>query len=178
MKRLLVICIAAVPLLALGGYGIAQAGERSDVGGAATANARFHNLDAAQQAGYTFHLPELSGKTCISNGSVGAMGDHFVNTSLLDEKLDPAHPEALVYATKPGGGFRLAALEYVVFKGAWEDAHGANAEAPKLFGTTFDLIPSPNRFGLPDFYALHAWLWDRNPSGLFFAWNPKVTCPQ
>jgi hypothetical protein len=177
MKRLLVICITAVPLLALGGLGIAQAGDRSDVGGAATANARFHNLDAANQAGYTFHLPELSGKTCISNGSVGAMGDHFVNGSLLDGTLDPAHPEALVYVTKPNGGFRLAALEYVIFKAAWEAEHGVNAAPPELFRQTFDFIPSPNRFGLPPFYALHVWLWDKNPSGLFFAWNPRVTCP-
>jgi hypothetical protein len=177
MKRLLVICIAALPFLAVGGFEIAQAGDRSDVGGAASANARFHNFPASQEAGYTFHLPELSGKTCISNGAVGAMGDHFVNGSLLDEKLDPAHPEALVYATKPGGGFRLAALEYVIFKAKWEEAHGVNAAQPKLFGQTFDFIPSPNRFGLDPFYALHVWLFDRNPSGLFFAWNPKVTCP-
>src|SRR4029450_11186839 len=109
MKRLLVICITAVPLLALGGLGIAQGGDPSRLGGAATANPRFHNLAAAKQAGYTFHLPELSGKTCISHGSIGAMGDHFVNGSLLDGTLDPAHPEARVYVTKPGGGFRRAA---------------------------------------------------------------------
>jgi hypothetical protein len=177
MKRLLVICIAALPFLALGGFGIAQAGDRSDVGGAASANARFHNFRASQDAGYTFHLPELSGNTCISNGSVGAMGDHFVNTSLLDETLDPARPEVLVYATKRNGDYRLAALEYVVFKAKWEEAHGLNAEAPKLFGQTFDFVPSPNRYGLDAFYALHVWLWDKNPSGLFFAWNPRVTCP-
>ena len=177
MKRLLVICIAAVPLLAIGGFAIAQAGDRADVAGAAKATARFHDLDAAQHAGYTFHLPELTGKTCIANGSVGAMGDHFVNTSLLDKTLDPAQPEALVYATRPDGSYQLAALEYVIFKGDWESVHGVGADPPELFGRSFDFADSPNRYGLDPFYALHVWLWHPNPSGLFFAWNPNVSCP-
>jgi hypothetical protein len=46
-----------------------------------------------------------------------------------------------------------------------------------LFGHTFMLMASPNRFGLPPFYALHAWLWKDNPSGHFEPWNPKVKCP-
>ena len=37
-------------------------------------------------------------------------------------------------------------------------------------------ITSPNRFGLPDFWALHAWIWKFNPSGTFAMWNPDVNC--
>jgi hypothetical protein len=45
-----------------------------------------------------------------------------------------------------------------------------------LFGRTFDFVPAPNRFDIPAFYALHAWLWKPNPSGLLYAWNPSVSC--
>ena len=33
-----------------------------------------------------------------------------------------------------------------------------------------------NRFGLPAFYSLHAWIWKHNPSGTFSMWNPNVSC--
>ncbi len=26
-------------------------------------------------------------------------------------------------------------------------------------------------------YIHHAWVWKRNPSGIFSDWNPEVTCP-
>ena len=34
----------------------------------------------------------------------------------------------------------------------------------------------PNRYELPQFYALHVWLWEFNPSGLFKPFNPRVSC--
>ncbi len=36
--------------------------------------------------------------------------------------------------------------------------------------------PDGNRFGLPAFYSLHAWIWKHNPSGTFEPWNPQVQC--
>jgi hypothetical protein len=54
-------------------------------------------------------------------------GVHYVNGTLVGT---PAvllrHPEALVYAPEHGH-LRLAALEYVVLKSAWGQAHGKNA---------------------------------------------------
>ena len=44
------------------------------------------------------------------------MGYHYINGSLLDTKLDPARPEALVYAPDRWGRLHLVALEYVVFQ--------------------------------------------------------------
>jgi hypothetical protein len=40
------------------------------------------------------------------------------------------------------------------------------------------LVPSPNRYGVPAFYELHAWVWKHNSSGLFNDWNPRVRCPK
>ncbi len=173
LKRLILLLLAAVPLLAVAGYAVAS-DERSAAAQAASATAAFHDLGAAQAAGYTIHVQELSGATCIANGTVGAMGDHFANGALLDGVIDATVPEALVYERRQNGTYKLVALEYIVFKADWEAA--GNASPPALFGRTFDFTDSPNRYGLPPFYALHAWIWKPNPSGLLFAWNPNVTC--
>jgi hypothetical protein len=45
-----------------------------------------------------------------------------------------------------------------------------------MFGQPFQLTLAPNRFGLPDFYSLHAWLFKNNPAGMFMPWNPDVKC--
>jgi hypothetical protein len=47
---------------------------------------------------------------------------------------------------------------------------------PSLFGEPFEATGADNRYGLPPYYSLHAWIWKNNPSGMFKDWNPKVTC--
>ncbi len=44
-------------------------------------------------------------------------------------------------------------------------------------GATRLLERTKNPFGLKPFYALHAWIWKKNPSGLLQPWNPSVACP-
>jgi hypothetical protein len=39
-----------------------------------------------------------------------------------------------------------------------------------LFGQDFK---HNDTFGI---WALHAWVWKDNPSGIFADWNPRVTC--
>jgi hypothetical protein len=39
-----------------------------------------------------------------------------------------------------------------------------------------ELVQAGNRYGLPDFYELHAWIWKFNPLGMHNDWNPDVTC--
>jgi hypothetical protein len=167
--------LAVTPLLAIAGYAGAS-NERSDAAVASAATAQFHDLGAAQDAGYTIHVAELSGATCIAQAGEGAMGDHFANGSLLLDGgvIDATKPEALVYEQRNNGTYKLVALEYIVFQADWEAA--GNTSPPELFGRTFDFIGSPNRYGLPPFYALHAWIWKPNTSGLLYAWNPSVSC--
>jgi hypothetical protein len=173
--RLLAFALVALPILAIAGYAAAS-NERSEAAVATAATARFHDLDAAQDAGYTIHVADTAGLTCIAQAGEGAMGDHFANGNLLVDSgvIDAAKPEALVYEQRNNGSYKLVALEYIVFRADWEAA--GNTSPPVLFGRTFDFVPAPNRFDIPAFYALHAWLWKPNPSGLLYAWNPSVSC--
>jgi hypothetical protein len=102
------------------------------------------------------------------------MGVHYVNGALVgDGQVNASKPELLVYEPLANGRQRLVAVEYVVFQDAWDAKHD---EPPSLFGREFELVEAGNRYGLPPFYELHAWLWKHNPAGFFDDWNPRVTC--
>ncbi|HZA40881.1 MAG TPA: hypothetical protein VFA00_09690, partial [Actinomycetota bacterium] len=149
-------------------------GPHPDVRQARHATAAYHEVEAAESDGYTAVVSDLSGATCIDEPGAGAMETHYLNPDLLDGVVDPAAPEVIVYEPRRDGSLKLVAVEYLTFKADWEDA--GNTEPPVLFGQTFDLVAEPNRYGIPDFYALHAWIWKSNPSGMFAMWNPKVKC--
>ena len=83
-------------------------------------------------------------------------------------------PEAMVYEHRNGRPF-LVAVEYVVLQAAWDSSHSA---PPSLFGQQFELTPDGNRYGIPAFYSLHAWVWKHNPAGTLAMWNPSVRCPR
>jgi hypothetical protein len=152
---------------------------------ARSATAKYHSLTVADKDGYSI-LADSAGITCIAEPHMGAMGVHYVKGDLVkNPMIDPEHPEALVYAPDAHGGLHLAALEYVVIKADW-DAHnlpvGSGAPSwvkpapPNLFGQDFNVTDAPNRYGLPPFYSLHAWVWKNNPAGTFEMWNPGVHC--
>ena len=102
-------------------------------------------------------------------------GIHYVNGDLIgDPAENPRKPEALVYQPVKRH-LRLVAVEYVVFQDAWKAVHPNRK--PKLFGHKFELLGADNRYGLPPFYELHAWIWKHNPRGMFDDWNPRVVCP-
>jgi hypothetical protein len=159
--------------------GLASAGGQQQLAGARNATARYHNLSAAQADGYSL-FPDAAGIQCIDLPGTGGMGIHYANGSLIfnadgspNTDLDPAHPEALVFAPNSAGQTRLAALEYIVFQGAWDAQHSSR---PALFGQEFNLTPDGNRFGIPAFYSLHAWVWENNSAGELQPWNPRVHC--
>jgi hypothetical protein len=171
-KTLIGVAAAAIMLLATPSPANAGA---EDLSTARAATAQFHQVDAAKAAGYSILVRDLAGITCIDSPGVGVMGIHYANGLLLgDAVLDPAKPEALVYQPLPNGELRLVAAEYIVFQGAWLQA--GNTSGPTLFGRPLKLIPMGNRYGLPPFYEIHAWIWQHNPSGMFKDWNPSGSC--
>ncbi len=166
MRRLV---FAVLALAALSVAGIAVAAGAFD--GAQPATARFHDLEKAKAAGYTVRVADLSGATCIAQPGAGAMGVHMLNPLLLNGTVEAGKPELLVYEPKKDGDLKLVALEYLVFQSDW-----AGSGRPSLFGREFDFTGTPNRYGLPPFYSLHAWIWKPNPSGILTPWNPRVSC--
>ena len=124
-------------------------------------------------AGYG-EFRDAEGIACIELPGTGAMGSPL-RERLARRRCRARHESArgLVYERR-GQNLHLVALEYIVFESVWEEA--GNQEPPRLFGREFDFVDEPNRYGLPPFYALHAWAWKGNPSGDFFAWNPRVDC--
>jgi hypothetical protein len=157
----------------------------SFTGQARSATANYHSLTVAKKAGYSI-LADTAGITCIADPHMGAMGVHYVKGDLVkDPAIDATHPEALVYAPDGHGKLRLAALEYVVIKADWDAKQipppsyvGSRfvSAPPMLFGHEFNFTDAPNRYGLPPFCSLHAWVWKNNPAGIFEMWNPSVNC--
>lgn len=152
----------------------ATAGATPQVAVARHATHGFTHTSAAKKAGYGL-LKDADGIACIAMKGMGAMGVHFANGALVDDKIQLRHPEALVYRFVRNGYLRLAALEYLVTRKAWRTNHPTGR--PELFGHRFNFTPAGNRFGLPAYFSLHAWVWYDNPAGRFTMWNPKVHCP-
>ena len=140
------------------------------------ATADYRTFANSQADGFTTLVTttDPSHTSCIANGSAGAMGEHWANGGRVgDGVIEKQRPEVLLYEPQPNGTKVLTGVEYVVIAADWLAKHDG---PPVLFGKEFDLITT-NPFGLPPFYALHAWAWQDNPSGNFSAWNPTVTCP-
>jgi len=170
MRRLIVLLVVVAALGAASFAGALSASARADeLAAVRAATARFHSFPAAEAAGYGLFYQ------CTDEAGLGAMGQHYVNGGLVgDAVVDPRAPEAIMYEPLPGGGQRLVGVEWVVFQSAWEAA--GKTGTPSLFGRSFKLVPDPNRYGIPAFFQLHAWVWKPNPTGTYQDWNPRVSC--
>ena len=123
------------------------------------------DVRAATAAGYS---PVLG---CVSGPDHGAMGIHYVNSSLVNGPIDATQPQALIYEPSSNGQYKLVAVEFIILAGALPP----NA-APQVEGHLMQYIDAPNRYGLPPFFELHVWAWKDNPQGPFVDWNNHVSC--
>lgn len=148
----------------------------------------YHDITAATAAGYTAWSPDptVAGSTCPSSAE-GNMGYHRVNVALRGGAANPAagdavidieQPEMLLYEKTSTGAIELVGVEYIVFKAAWERDNGVGAAPPEILGRP--LIASTHTFpgntAPIDHYELHVWVWKDNPLGMFYPYNPAVTC--
>jgi hypothetical protein len=172
--RLRVLIVALLPVLAITVVASAfGGGGQSELSALRQGTERYHDLQAAIDAGYITELPQTAafgGGTCIANGAEGAMGIHMLDTrpgGRLDGNLDPSDPEALLYEKRNDGTFKLTGVEYIV----------AGGSQPELYGQEF-ADTNLARFGNPsaNVWTLHAWVWKPNPGGMFDPWNTRVTC--
>lgn len=141
---------------------------QQDLAALRAATARYHNVDVAIAAGY------VSFVECVSSAE-GTMGIHYGNPALMnDPALSPTQPEILVYIPVDGQ-LRLVAVEWIKWD-ADQDL-GTDADRPYLFGQPFNGPMLGHAPGMPIHYDLHAWVWAHNPNGMFYDWNPTISCP-
>ena len=157
--RLLALTSTMAVLVALP-PGAAASGQAS-LADVRSATASFHDVGAAERAGYGRLLP------CFDRPGVGGMGQHYVNTHLFDAQVSVSQPEALVYEVD-GDRLQLVAVEYIIpFTSV-----SSEATPPTLLGQSFI---KNTTLGL---WTLHAWIWRPNPLGMFVSYNPSVKlCP-
>lgn len=127
------------------------------------ATARFHSTQQATRAGYKVASP------CVvaMDPTLGAMGYHWVNQSLVDPIFEISKPEAVLYEPDENGNLKLVAAEYIVIN--------VGQDRPYFGDHPFDIdgtpVPVPH-------WSLHVWLWKDNPDGIFTKINPNVKCPE
>jgi hypothetical protein len=120
----------------------------------------FVDYGRATAAGFT----RITG--CDADSAQGAQGYHYAIPARVDGEANLTEPEILMYAPRADGTMRLVGVEYIVPF----DVRPASAEPPTLLGQPF----MPNtRY---EVWALHVWVHQFNPAGVFATWNPLVTC--
>jgi hypothetical protein len=134
------------------------------------ATAQFRDINVAIGGGWVPATP------CVSGPNTGAMGVHFVLPARVgDGAIVADEPEALIYEPLGNGQMRLVGVEFIVIAADWAE-NNPEGGAPSVDGHLMHFIGEPNRYGLPAFYELHVWAWERNPEGNFADWNTLVTC--
>jgi hypothetical protein len=167
-RYVLVVAVLALSSLALAQHDMHNMSSSTAlVQAVRAATAQYLNVNNATAAGYG----PLYG--CVSGSDHGAMGIHYVNTSLLNGTVNLATPPALIYEPQPNGEMKLVGVEYIADQATWLQT---NTAPPVLDGQVFLLVGYPNRFAIPAFFELHVWAWRDNPQGSFVDWNDHVTC--
>jgi hypothetical protein len=162
-----------VPVLLAGGCGeerIVDADLVRALDAVRKETAKYKDVKQAEADGYR------SAKLCAeAPDDSGGMGIHYVKPELnADEKTDPRRPEQLLYEPRPGGGVRLAGVEYVVPDNGQK--HPSMRFSPGGRKVRLDGPMDGHGGGQPRHYDLHVWLHQRNPRGVFDIWNPSVRC--
>lgn len=147
---------------------------------ARAATAAYHNESKALADGF------ISTVQCVQVPGLGAMGVHYINPARMsDTNVEASQPETLLYIRQGDGQMRLIGMEYYapVLSNGQPWFGGPNAPppvidnpAPVLFGRTFDGPMPGHGPGQHWHYSLHVWAWRHNPRGLFFPFNPKLSC--
>jgi hypothetical protein len=121
----------------------------------------FVDFAQAEAAGWSERLTD-----CMENPAEGAQGYHYGNVAYIDGETDLMKPEVLMYEPQEDGQLRLVGVEYIVPFAVLPPT----AEPPSLFGREFHQNHDA------ELWALHLWLWQDSPSGLFADWNAGVSC--
>jgi len=93
------------------------------------------------------------------------MGIHYLNPDLFADDFNLLHPEVLIYVPD-GNRMRFVGVEYVI------PVTDENQDTPpEGFTGDADVWTINETFNV---WALHVWLGEPNPDGLFTAYNPNI----
>ncbi len=143
--------------------GLASATTADEIAQLRRVVAPFHDFEAAVAAGWSVQFTP-----CLEAPGLGGMGFHYANPAFVGDggAVELLQPELLLYEPEKNGKLRFVGVEYIV---PFAD-HPATEAPPTLLGQEFDLVPDAGLWGL------HIYVGRHNSSGIFFAWNPKVSC--
>lgn len=147
---------APVATKVIDGTALSAAANR-DLAALRAATASLHRFEQAAPAGYDEQFPP----GCFKDAT-GAMGFHYINKGNVGT-LEAARPQLVLYEPQADGSRKLVGVEYIV-PGDPKDPAPVLFDQSFTYNTTFKV------------WALHAWVWENNPLGIFASWNPRVSC--
>jgi hypothetical protein len=133
------------------------------------ATAKYHDIGVALADGYEF------GSGCVSS-PLGGMGYHVIRFDLVASMtIDPDQPQVLMYEPMKNGEMRLVGVEFLVSLPDWDAIYD---DPPMLGNQRFDAVPDAPEppLGPGPSYQLHVWVWKNNPRGMYYPFNPNVSC--
>ena len=138
----------------------AEHGNRAIIETLRRTTARYRDLAAALDDGFVL-LHE-----CENRPGEGPVGTVYVHLDhLKDGIIDPELPDGLIYEPRRYKHPKLVGVEFALPYTLWTEP-----QPPQLLGVPFQ---REDEFGV---FALHAWVWRKNPNGLFAETNPRVSC--
>lgn len=126
-----------------------------------SATQSFHDANNAKDAGWSVVM-----SPCVEHPSEGGMGYHYGRMEYLDGRINHLEPQVLLYEPTQGGGLEFVGVEYIIPF----DILPASEEPPMILGEHYH---QNHELGI---WALHVWTEKENPKGMFFDWNPNVSC--
>lgn len=121
----------------------------------------YTSFDAGVAAGWA---TDLSG--CVEHPTEGGMGHHYGRLEYIDGRNNHLEPQVLLYVPDENGNMEFVAIEYMIpFSIISKDE-----EPPMLFDQHYH----PNE--QIEMWTLHLWSEKENPKGMFYDWNPNVSC--
>lgn len=120
----------------------------------------FRDLEDARAAGYTVQFPE----GCIQTPE-GSQGFHYMNESLVDDRVALDRPELVMYEPQADGSMVLIGVDYIIPFDQWTAEEPPRVlDRPMMRNEAYEV------------WALHVWTHRENPSGMFAAFNPAASC--
>jgi hypothetical protein len=144
------------------------------------ATAKYRDIEVAKADGY-FQVTQF----------IPGLGLHMVNLKIDNTVFDPAKPNLLLYQPTPSGGLKLAGVAYQIahvddtppagFAGGSDVWHFHTnlcflpGGTVTITETEADCKAGNGFFQAQTAWLLHAWVWVKNPSGVFTEYNPRVS---